>query len=133
MCVCIFLGLFQKKIPWGGGGGGGGERRQAMYFSMGSWCGKFSNYMGHWCSTKSHYMGGWCFAVWKGKKEYYLPKKREKFLSNLAKKRAERGNGHFCLCQIVKTQMFQSFVCLFVLLLYVSSQQLWSWRDGQFT
>ena len=25
------------------------------------------------------------------------------------------------------------FVCLFVLLLYVSSQQLWSLRDGQFT
>ena len=25
------------------------------------------------------------------------------------------------------------FVCLFVLLLYVQSQQLWSWRDGQFT
>ena len=23
--------------------------------------------------------------------------------------------------------------CLFVLLLYVPSQQLWSWRDGQFT
>ena len=22
--------------------------------------------------------------------------------------------------------------CLFVLLLYVPSQQLWSWRDGQF-
>ena len=26
-----------------------------------------------------------------------------------------------------------SFVCLFVLLLYVPSQQLWSLRDGQFT
>ena len=26
-----------------------------------------------------------------------------------------------------------NFVCLFVLLLYVQSQQLWSWRDGQFT
>ena len=25
------------------------------------------------------------------------------------------------------------FVCLFVLLLYVPSQQLWSWLDGQFT
>ena len=25
------------------------------------------------------------------------------------------------------------FVCLFVLLLYIPSQQLWSWRDGQFT
>ena len=24
-------------------------------------------------------------------------------------------------------------VCLFVLLLYVPSQQLWSWREGQFT
>ena len=28
---------------------------------------------------------------------------------------------------------FGSFVCLFVLLLYVPSQQLWSLRDGQFT
>ena len=55
---------------------------------MGGWCGKFSNYMGHWCSTKSNYMGGWCFAVWKERKEYYLPKKRE-VLSNLAKKRVE--------------------------------------------
>ena len=53
---------------------------------MGGWYGKFSNYMGHWCLTKSNYMGGWCFAAWKGKKGYYLPKKREKFLSNLAKK-----------------------------------------------
>ena len=26
-----------------------------------------------------------------------------------------------------------SFLFLFVLLLYVPSQQLWSWRDGQFT
>ena len=25
------------------------------------------------------------------------------------------------------------FVCLFILLLYVPSQQLWSWREGQFT
>ena len=30
-------GLFQKKIP-------GRGRRQAIYFSMGGWCGKFSNY-----------------------------------------------------------------------------------------
>ena len=28
---------------------------------------------------------------------------------------------------------FCLFVCLFVLLLYVPSQQLWSLRDGQFT
>ena len=40
---------------------------------------KVSNYMGLWCSTKSNYMGGWYFAAWKGKKEYYLPKKMEKF------------------------------------------------------
>ena len=50
-----------------------------IYFSMGGWCGKFSNYMGHWCSTKSNFMGGWCFAAWKGKKEYYLPKKERTF------------------------------------------------------
>ena len=37
--VYLNLGLFQKKIP-------GRGRRQAIYFSMGGWCGKFSNYMG---------------------------------------------------------------------------------------
>ena len=31
-------------------------------------------------------MGGWYFAAWKGKKEYYLPKKGE-VLSNLAKRK----------------------------------------------
>ena len=30
-------------------------------------------------------MGGWYFAAWKGKKEYYLPKKE--VLSNLAKRK----------------------------------------------
>ena len=60
-----------------------------IYFSIGGWCGKFSNYMGHWCSTKSNYMSGWCFAAWKGKKEYYLPKKKREVLSNLARKRVE--------------------------------------------
>ena len=69
----IMLRAIPEKNTWGG-------RRQAIYFSMVSWCGKFSNYMGHWCSTKSNYIGGWCFAVWKGKKEYYLPKKREVFI-----------------------------------------------------
>ena len=54
---------------------------------MGGWCGQFSNYMGHWCPTKSNYMGGWYFAVWKGKKEYNLPKKKGKVLSNLAKRK----------------------------------------------
>ena len=50
-----------------------------IFFSMGGWCIKFSNYMGHWCPTKSNYMDGWYFAAWKGKKEYYLPQKRDKF------------------------------------------------------
>ena len=49
--------------------GGGGGRRQAIYFSMGGWCGKFSNYMGQWCPTKSNYMSGWFFDAWKGKRE----------------------------------------------------------------
>ena len=40
----------------------GGEDGRQFFFSMGGWCGKFSNYMGHWCSTKSDYMGGWCFS-----------------------------------------------------------------------
>ena len=61
----------EKKRP-------GRGRGQAIYFSMGGWCLKFSNYMGHWCPTKSNYMGGWYFAAWRGKKEHYLPKKREK-------------------------------------------------------
>ena len=74
----VFRAIPEKKPERG--------RRQAIYFSMGGWCLKFSNYMGHWCPTKSNYMGGWYFAVWKGEKEYYLPKKRE-VLSNLAKKK----------------------------------------------
>ena len=45
------LGLFQKKIP-------GRGRRQAIYFSMGGWCGKFLNYMGRWCGKFSNYFGG---------------------------------------------------------------------------
>ena len=49
----LWLGLFQKKIP-------GRGRRQAIFFSMGGWCGKFSNYMGHWCGKFSNYMGHWC-------------------------------------------------------------------------
>ena len=77
---------------------------------MGGWCGKFSNYMGHWCSTKSNYMGGWCFTGWKGKNEYYLPKKERSFYliwpKNGQSKANRRGKGHFCLCQIVKTRMF---------------------------
>ena len=32
----------------------------------------------------------------------------------------------------VKRPLSKSF-CLFVMLLYVPSQQLWSWRDSQFT
>ena len=32
-----------------------------------------------------------------------------------------------------RDQMTILFVCLFVLLLYVPSQRLWSWQDGQFT
>ena len=53
---------------------------------MGGWCGKISNYMGHWCPTKSNYMGGWYFAAWKGKKEYYLPKKERSFIKSSQKK-----------------------------------------------
>ena len=76
------LRAIPEKIP------GVGGRRQSICFSMGGWCGKFSKYMGHWCPTKSksNYMGGWYFAAWKGKKEYYLPKKGE-VLSNLAKRK----------------------------------------------
>ena len=68
----VCFNAIPEKNTWGG-------RRQAIFFSMGGWCGKFSNYMGHWCSTKSNYMGGWCFAAWKGKKEYYLQKKERSF------------------------------------------------------
>ena len=68
-----------RTIPPGRG------RQQAIYFSRGGWCLKFSNYMGHWCPTKSNYMGGWYFAARKGKKEIFCQKKRE-VLSNLAKR-----------------------------------------------
>ena len=50
----MYLGLFQKKIPWGRGWGEEGK----VFFSMGGWCGHLSNYMGHWCLKKSDYMGG---------------------------------------------------------------------------
>ena len=82
------LRAIPEKNTWWVRGGGGGKTAGDIFF-YGWFGGKFSNYMGHWCSTKSNYMGGWCFAVWKGKKEYYLSKKREKFLSNLAKKHVE--------------------------------------------
>ena len=37
------------------------------------------------------------------------------------------------LCKVIALQQDDIFVyCLFVLLLYVPSQQLWSWRDCQF-
>ena len=64
----------------------GRGRRQAIYFSMGGWCLKFSNYMGHWCPSKSNYMGGWYFAAWKGQKEHYLPKKERSFIKSSQKK-----------------------------------------------
>ena len=38
-----------------------------------------------------------------------------------------------CVYETLCLQPLACFVCLFVLLLYVPSQQLWSWRDGQFT
>ena len=76
------------------------------------WCGKISNYMGHWCPTKSNYMGGWYFPAWKGKKEYYLPKKERSYIKSSQKKAlslANRSrNGHFCLHAIVKPRMFPS-------------------------
>ena len=72
-------GYSRKKRPRRG-------RRQAIYFSMGGWCLKFSNYKGHWCPTKSNYMGGWYFAAWEGKKEYYLPKKERSFINSSQKK-----------------------------------------------
>ena len=48
---------------------------------------------------------------------------------------------HYCtlLCVFIFSTNYEEhcdnmgFVCLFVLLLYVPSQQLWSLRDGQFT
>ena len=93
-----------EKIP-------GRGRRQAIYFSMGGWCRKFSNYMGHWCLTKSNYMGGWYFPAWNGKKEYYLPKKGRSFIKSSQKKAqslANRsGNGHFCYMQSSKLGCFR--------------------------
>ena len=42
---------------------------------------------------------------------------------------------HFCKTSrlVIKQPARVYFRSLFVLLLYVPSQQLWSWRDGQFT
>ena len=37
------------------------------------------------------------------------------------------------LNEAVNNEMMHVLFVLFVLLLYVPSQQLWSWRDGQFT
>ena len=65
-----------------------------IYFSMGGWCLKFSNYMGHWCPTKSNYMGGWYFAAWKGKKEYYLPTKERSFIKSSQKESVELSKPH---------------------------------------
>ena len=100
----------KKKKPGGRGGGGGGERRQVIYFSMGGWFEKISNYMGHWCPTKSYYMGGWYFDGWKEKKEYYLPKKERSFIKSSQKKALSlanhSGKGHFCLHAIVKPRIF---------------------------
>ena len=76
----IAQGYSRKKYLGVGGG------RQAIYFSVGCWCGKFSNYMGHWCPTKSNYMGGWYFAAWKGEKKYYLRKKERSFIKSSQKK-----------------------------------------------
>ena len=85
--------MLLRAIPEKEGGGGNAA---GNVFSYG-WLvrGNFSNYMGRWYLTKSNYMGGWsgsisnsvgiAFAAWKGKKEYYLPKKREVFLK-LAKR-----------------------------------------------
>ena len=77
---------------------------------MGGWCGNFLNYMGPWCPAKSNYMGGWYFAAWKGKKEYYLPKKERSFIKSSQKKAQSLANrsrhGHFRLYAIVKTGMF---------------------------
>ena len=39
---------------------------------------------------------------------------------------------YFKISEYAKMQ-FHMIVCLFVLILYVPSQQLWSLRDGQFT
>ena len=57
-----------------------------LYFSMGGWCLKFSNYMGDWCPTKSNNMGvGISLCGW-GRKNIICHKKRE-VLSNLAKRK----------------------------------------------
>ena len=45
ICDIYDFGSCFQPCSLGGGGGGGGW--QAIFFSMGGWCGKFSNYMGH--------------------------------------------------------------------------------------
>ena len=93
----------EKKIP-----GGGGTAGDIFFYG---WLVRKD--MGHWCPSKSNYMGVWYFAAWKGKKECYLPKKKERSFIKSSKKKAlslanRSGNGHFCLHAIVKPRMFPS-------------------------
>ena len=75
-----------EKNTWGGGGGGVIVVRPNQL---------------HGC---------WYFAAWKGKKEYYLPKKERSFIKSSQKKALSlanhSGNSHFCLHAIVKPLMF---------------------------
>ena len=62
--------------------------------------------------VRPNYMGDWFFSAWKGKKEYYLPKKERSFIKYSQKKAlslANRSeNGHFCLHATIKSRMFPS-------------------------
>ena len=71
--------------------------------------------MSHWCRTKANYMGGWYFAGWNGKKEYYLPKKRE-VLSNLVKRkrRALQTAGETAFFVYAQSSKLGCFHCILV-------------------
>ena len=78
------LGYPRKKYLGGGGG------VAADIFFYGWLVRKDFKLYGHWCPTKSNYMGGWYLAAWKGKKEYYLPKKERSFIKSSQKKALKR-------------------------------------------
>ena len=89
---------------------GVGVGQQAIYFSMGGWCGKISNYMGHWCRPN---LITWVVGIslrGRGNKNIICQKKESSLIKssqNKALSLANRsGNGHFCLHAIVKPRMF---------------------------
>ena len=84
--------------------------------------------MGHWCLKKSDYMGGWVLS----ENQLLIFDRYIKWNVPVSIKISNPNLPVFLLCEIVQSTHKLTLFVLF-LLLYVPSQQLWSWRDGQFT